>query len=218
MKTAFKMAILFFAIILCLFSLIAFLSVHLDLLKQQIQLNSKGFNNYFEALGEYKELFAGTITLITAYFAIERLHAAEIANRDKVKLDRFSDWKLVTDLRMSEIKESSNVFKREFSKSRYKFYDDLYKLDMIIKNKSQLEQIYNTHFHDLTRFFEENSKGFIDKGIYPSLNSSYFADDFYFVFAGCTDKSYSSMKQDFHEIYISKLDPERIILDFKTIP
>lgn len=158
MKITFKIAVLSFAIILCIFSLIAFISIHLDLFKQNVQLNSIGINNYFLALGEYKGLFTGTITLITVYFAIERLYAAEIANKDKVKLDRFADWKMVTELRMSEIQESCPVFKREFSKSRYNFFDDLYKLNMTIKNKSQLEQLYNSHFGDLTRFFENHSK------------------------------------------------------------
>lgn len=54
-------------------------------------------------------------------------------------------------------------------------------------------------------------------GTYPSLNESYFDDDFYFVFAGCTDQSYPEMKADFKEIYINKLDPKRIILNIKVL-
>lgn len=214
----FNIIIEILSLILCLFSLLAFIFVNIDLLKYPLQFNLEGLNNYFREIGHFKELFAATITLIVAYFAIQRWHAAEIANKDKVKLDRFSDWKAISELRMNEVSASNSLFKREFSRIRYNFFNELYDSKMSINEKIQLEKIYNNHFKGLAKIFEEQSKGYINRGgNYENLNSAFFVDDFYFVFAGCVDKSYENISTDFKEIYLKDLDPQRQVLSVRIV-
>jgi hypothetical protein len=212
MQKFFNYTIIIFAYILCIFSLLAFIFIHLEIFKNKFQLDLNGLNYYFESLAKFKELFAGTITLIVAYYGIQRFQAAEIANKDKIKLDRFSDWKTITEIRMNEFKDVNKKFSREFSRIRYNFYNDLYSKNMSIKNKAELKLIYDKYFKNLTRFFEETTNDFIGMGgIYLNQEYTYFFDDFYFVFIGCLDNSYNEIYKDTKELYLSNLDAERII-------
>lgn len=190
----------------------AFAFIHLNLFKNKFQLDIDGLNYYFKSIAKFKELFAGTITLIIAYYGIQRFQAAEIANKDKIKLDRFSDWKTITEIRMNEFKDVNKKFSREFSRIRYNFYNDLYLKNMSISNKADLVIIYNKYFKNLTRFFEETTEKFVGLGgIYSDKEYTYFFDDFYFVFIGCLDNSYDEIYQDTKELYLSNLDANRTI-------
>ena len=212
MQKTFNIIIIIFSVILCLLSLVAFIFIHIDLAKRDFQFDLQGINNYFESLTQFKELFAGTITLILAYYGLQRLKTAEKANRDKVKFDRFSDWKSITELRMNECREKNKLFVREFSRLRYNLYNDIYENNMSINNKAELDSIYDKHFQGITRAFEESNEDYRNMGgIYRNANSTYFFDDFYFVFIGCVDKFYFEIYQDIRTKYMASLDPERLI-------
>lgn len=212
MQKFFNVVIIIFSITLCLFSLIAFIVVHSDLSERSFQFDLHGINNYFESLTQFKELFAGTITLILAYYGLQRLKTAEKANRDKTKFDRFSDWKSITELRMNEVREKNKLFVREFSRLRYNLFNDIYENDMSIKNKKELDLIYDKHFQNITRAFEESNDDYVGMGgIYGTATSTYFFDDFYFIFIGCLDNFYNGIYQDVHNKYIASLDQNRII-------
>jgi len=212
MQKIFNIIIVIFSIILCLLSLIAFLFIHLDLAKREFQIDLQGINNYFESLTQFKELFAGTITLILAYYGLQRLKMAEKANRDKVKFDRFADWKSISELRMNDLREKNKLFVREFSRLRYNLYNDIYENNMSINNKAELDSIYDKHFQDITRTFEESNENYRNMGgVYRNENSTYFFDDFYFVFIACVDNFYFQIYQDIRNKYMASLDPERLI-------
>lgn len=212
MQKFFNVVIILFSIILCLLSAIAFIFVHLDLANSNFQFNLEGINNYFASLTQFKELFAGTITLILAYYGLERLKTAEKANRDKTKFDRFSDWKSITELRMNELRKKNKLFVREFSRLRYNLFNDIYDNGMSIKNEKELNLIYDKHFQNITRDFEENNDDYVGMGgIYRTATATYFFDDFYSIFIACLDSSYDKIYQDVHKKYISSLDQNRII-------
>jgi hypothetical protein len=218
MQKLFNTIIVVLSLILCVFSLLAFVLVNIELSKHRLQIDLTGLNNYLIEVGKFKELYAATITLIVAYFAIQRLYAAEIANKDKVKLDRFSDWKNISELRMNEITPNNSFFKREFSRVRYNFFNELYDSKMSINNKTELTKIYNNHFKDLTKRFEEQTKSYISRGgYYENLDTAFFLDDFYFVFVGCVDKSYENIANDFKEVYLSNLDPNRLTYSVERV-
>lgn len=192
--------------------MIAFVFVHLELLKRNLQLDLEGINNYFTEITNFKELFGATITLILAYYGLKRLKTAEKSNRDKVKTDRFSDWKSITELRMNEVREKNKIFVREFSRVRYNLFNDIYDKKMSIKSKKELDIIYDKHFNDITRVFEENNDDYVGMGgIYRTADSTYFFDDFYFVFIGCLDSSYDGMYNDIKGRYLLNLDSNRLI-------
>jgi hypothetical protein len=212
MQKIFNLVIIIFSLILSLFSLIAFVIVHLELTKRNFQFDLEGINNYFAELTKFRELFAGTITLILAYYGLKRLKTAEKANLDKVKTDRFSDWKSITELRMNEVREKNKVFVREFSRLRYNLFNDIYDKNMSIKNKKELDIIYDKHFNNIIRTFEESNAYYNGMGgIYRTADSTYFFDDFYFVFIGCLDCGYDGMYNDIKNRYLSSLDAYRLI-------
>jgi len=212
MQKIFNIVIIIFSIILCIFSLIAFVFVHLELAQRNFQFDLEGINNYFAELTQFKELFAGTITLILAYYGLKRLETAEKSNRDKVKTDRFSDWKSITELRMNEVRDKNKIFVREFSRLRYNLFNDIYDKDMSIKNKKELDIVYDKHFNDITRTFEENNDDYVGMGgIYRTAESTYFFDDFYFIFIGCLDNAYDGMYHDIKNRYLSTLDANRLV-------
>ncbi|WP_415374100.1 hypothetical protein [Patiriisocius sp. Uisw_017] len=212
MQKFFNVVIIIFSIILSLFSLIAFVFVHLELSKRNLQLDLEGINNYFAEITNFKELFGATITLILAYYGLKRLKTAEKSNRDKVKTDRFSDWKSITELRMNEVREKNKIFVREFSRLRYNLFNDIYDKKMSIKSKKELDIIYDKHFNDITRAFEESNDDYVGMGgIYRTADSTYFFDDFYFVFIGCLDSAYDGMYNDIKNRYLLTLDANRLI-------
>jgi len=214
MHKTFNFIIILFSYILCFLSLVAFIFIHINLAKYEFQFNLDGINNYFKALTEYKELFAGTITLIVAYYGIQRFDAADDANRDRIKLDRFSDWKNITEMRMADIKENNKNFLREFSRVRFNFYSDLYDNSMAINNKSELLTIFNKYFKKTAPYLEKTTKKFLEmEGIYPNQNFTYFYDDFFYVFIDCLDNSYETIYIDLKELYVKALDPDRVIDD-----
>ena len=212
MQKFFNITIVIFSIILCLLSLGAFLFIHLDLAKRGFQIDLQGINNYFASLTQFKELFAGTITLILAYYGLQRLKTAEKANKNKIKFDRFADWKSITELRMNDLRRKNKIFVREFSRLRYNLYNDIYENNMSINNKAELDSIYDKHFKSITRVFEENDENYKNRnGIYPNDNYTYFFDDFYFVLIGCLDTFYFDIYNDIREKYITSLNQNRTI-------
>ena len=208
----FNIVIILFSIVLSLFSIVAFIIVHVDISKHNFQFDLAGINNYFTELTNFKELFAGTITLILAYYGLKRLEAAERSNLEKVKTDRFSDWKSINELRMNELREKNKIFVREFSRLRYNLFNDIYAMNMSLDNIKDFYIIYDKYFNILTRVFEETNDDYKRMGgIYRTADSTYFFDDFYFIFIGCFDNTYEGINKDVKNRYLSSLGENRII-------
>lgn len=125
-------------------------------------------------------------------------------------MDRYSDWKTVLDIRFIEIEKKDPIMKREFVRLRYRFFDQLYKLNFNISTKEQLIKIFDTTFKDLVSTFEElNSVNVGMGGVHPTVIHSYSSQSFIFLFAGCADSVYSEMVADLSSLYIANLPSGR---------
>lgn len=200
-------------VILILMSLIAIVTIHWTLFdKYSFSFSPEGIDNYLVSFGQYKGLFTATVATIAAYFGLHRLKAATDANSDKVRQDRFSEWKTVLDIRFIEIEKYDPYMKREFIRVRYNLFRQLYDLKFSIENNAQLTQIFLSTFQELARFFEEQNNKYIGMGgAYPNNTHSYSFDNFRFLFLGSVDIIYPSIVSDLQTLYLAALDPNRMI-------
>lgn len=200
-------------VILILMSIIALIAIHWTLYyKYSFSFSPYGINNYFTAFGQYKALFTATVTTIVAYFGLHRLKVATDANSDKLKQDRFSEWRTVLDIRFIEIEKIDPFMRREFIRLRYNLYQELYDLNFAITNNTQLTKIFQSIFENYVRFFEEQNNKHIDMGgIYNNNAQCYSFDSFRFLFLGSLDTDYPEIVKNLETLYLGKLDPNRII-------
>ncbi|MGK6344355.1 hypothetical protein ACMGDK_19260 [Chryseobacterium sp. DT-3] len=208
----FSFIIILVAICMFILSSMAFIATQRNLLDNDFEFSPEGISFYISQFAHYNGLFAATISLIVAYYGIERLKAAERANIDKIKLDRYSDWKIITDTRIDIVKDENPLFRREFINIRYKLFEDLYPA-FSIENKKQLQILFNKYFAALIPAFESNNKNQQRLGgIYSSLDHSYFGQNFLFVFLGSiTGEKYDKAGDDLLEMYNDNLQEDRIV-------
>lgn len=208
----FRLIIILVAICMFVLSCMAFFSTQKLLFKSQFEFSPDGISFYINQFSQYNGLFAATITLIVAYYGIERLRAAERANIDKVRLDRYSDWKTITDARLDVVKDDNPLFRREFITIRYQLFEDLYPA-FSIESRKELQNLFNKYFANLIPAFESNNKKQQGLGgIYPSADYSYFGQNFLFVFLGSlTGEKYDNAVEDLLKMYCEKLQNDRII-------
>jgi hypothetical protein len=209
----FNLLLLTIVVILICMSLISLVAIHWTLCdKYSFSFSPKGINTYLTSFEQYKALFLATVTTIAAYFGLHRLKAATDANNDKLRQDRFSEWKTVLDIRFIEIEKYDPYMKREFVRVRYNLFSQLYNLNFSVTNNEQLTQIFNSTFQDIVRFFEEqNNKHLGMGGVYPDNTYSYSFDSFRFLFLGSIDTFYPEIISDLQTLYLARLDPNRII-------
>lgn len=198
--------------VLGFFSVIALIAVHSTLMTQySFTLKPDGLIFYLSQVGHYKELFAGTITVIAAFFGLHRLNAAIETNILKIKSDRFAEWKLVLEARLPEAEVENPYMRREFIRVRYNFYESLNELTFRIENREQLTTIFQRHFQDLARFFEDMNEKHMHIAAYPNNNYAFSFDSFRFVFVGCADYIYNGAVADLLTLYVAQIDPARMI-------
>jgi hypothetical protein len=200
--------------ILIIMSLLALLFIHWTLsLKYAFSFSPNGINTYLTALSDYKALFTGTIATMAAYFGLHRLKVATDANLQKVKQDRFSEWKSVLDIRFIEIEKQDPFMKREFIRIRHNLYEQLYDRNFNVVDNAQLTQIVQVIFPPtLINFFEiQNNKHIGMGGVYPNNTYAYSFDSFQFLFLGCLDNVYAESRADLLTYYLTQLPPDRLI-------
>lgn len=209
----FNWLILTTIVILITMSLLALFTIHWTLFdKYSFSFSPDGINIYLNEFGQYKALFTATVATIAAYFGLHRLKVATDANSDKLKQDRFSEWKTVLDIRYIEIEKADPFMRREFTRVRYNLFRQLYDLNFSINNNTQLTQIFQTTFLDLARFFEEQNNRYIGMGgVYPNKTYSYSFNSFSFLVIGSVDNVYPEIVRDLQTLYLGALDPNRMI-------
>lgn len=211
-QTIFNALFLVIIGILIVLSAIALIAIHWELSSHSFTFTPKGVNNYLAAIGEYKNLLGATVAAIAAYFGLLRLKAATDQNADKLRQDRFSEWKTVLDIRFIEIERNDPYMKREFTRVRYNLFQQLYPLGFKISRREEITNIFQTIFADLVYFFEtQNYKHIGMGGIYPDANYSYSFDSFQFLILGCVDDVYGGILADLKNLFISKLPADRTI-------
>lgn len=200
-------------VILVVMAVLALISVHMTLWDEgEFSFSPEGINSYLDALGEYKALFAATVATIAAYYGLWRYRAAVDQNRDKLKMDRFSDWKTVLDVRSSEIEKYDPLMKREFVGLRYRYFEHLYNTNFRISTKEELTKIFNELFKDRVAFFENhNERNMGMGGAHPNSDHSYSYKNFEFLFLGCAETLYAGIETDLKALYVDNLPIDRTI-------
>lgn len=213
MIKAFSKLLVAISVILIIMSVIALTSVHLVLFEKSFSFTPEGLNLYIESLGEYGSLFAGTISVVVAYLGLLRLDAATEANRDKRKQDYFAEWKTILEIRSIEVKDRDPRMVREFTRLRHSLYEKLYTKHFAIKNKEELQSVFDSFFENgIINFFESMNEDSINQGnIYPSSSYSYSFDSFRFLFLGCLNEYYDDIENDLKSLYMEKMDSNRTI-------
>ncbi|MEZ4959048.1 MAG: hypothetical protein R2830_04460 [Saprospiraceae bacterium] len=204
---------LIIVLILILMSATALATIHWTLFDNySFSFSPDGINTYLTAFGNYKALFTATVATIAAYFGLLRLKAATDANNDKLKQDRFSEWKTVLDIRFIEIERADPFMRREFTRVRFNLFKQLYNLNFSLSNKEQLMQVFQANFQDLVNFFEtQNTRHIGMGGIYPNDTYSYSFDSFRFLLLGCVDVIYPEIVEDLQTLYLTTLPSDRLI-------
>jgi hypothetical protein len=211
----FNVLLLTIITILIFMSLLALATIHWTLIDTySFSFNPKGINLYLTAFGQYKALFTVTIATIAAYFGLHRLKVATEANLQKIKQDRFIEWKSTLDIRFIYSIKLDKAMNTEFIRIRYKFFESLYDNNFIIKDKNQLIEVFQKTFTPaIINFFESQNDKNIEMGaVYPNSNHSYSFDAFQYLFLGCLDdNSYINIFQDLKLLYLKCLPEDRVI-------
>jgi hypothetical protein len=211
----FNWLLLLVIIMLIFMSTIALISIHLVLyLKYYFSFTPEGIDNYLSLFGQYKGVFTATITTIAAYLGLYRLKAATDANSDKLKQDRFTEWKTGLEIRLFKIEKSDQVMRDVFIKERYNLFVQLYDLNFVINNKTQLTMVFRSIFQNLVTPFELNNVKYNDMGgVYPNRIYSYSFQSFLYLFRGSINENtnYIQINEDLNNLYLDALNPNREI-------
>lgn len=215
MTKLFNILLLIAITILLIMSCLALIDIHwnfFDKSKYEFSFTPQEINTYLQGFGVYKTLFTGTVATIAAYFGLLRLKVANEANKDKLKQDRFSEFKTLIDVRVIEVESRDPYMKREFIRIRYNFFNDLFERKFSILDSVSLREVFERHFKNVVRFFEEQNNRYIKMGgIYPNSTYSYSYDSFRFMFQGCFEEMYLGIETDLLKLYLAEMDSARMI-------
>lgn len=151
------------------------------------------------------------MTIITAYFGLERLNEATNANLLKIKQDRFQEWKSSIEYRLIYADTDNPQIRKVFASKRLKFFNDLYKVDFTIKSKDQLTLIFS-NFKDVVPIIESQNDEYIKMGsIYPDDKYAYSYEAFRYLFLGCLHGQYKEIEKDLATLFLIELPESRII-------
>ena len=196
-------------------SCLALIDIHwyfFDKSKYEFSFTPQGINTYLRGFGAYKTLFTSTVATIAAYLGLLRLKVANEANKDKLKQDRFSEFKTLIDVRVIEVESRDPYMKREFIRIRYNLFNDLFQRKFTILDSNNLKEVFDGHFKDVIRFLEEQNNRHIKMGgIYPNSTYSYSYDSFRFIFQGCLEEMYTGIENDLLNLYLAEMDTNRMI-------
>lgn len=198
--------------ILIVMSLLSMVIIHWTFFRQSsFSFTPGGINNYLTRFGEYKALFTATVATFATYFGLHRLKAATDANIQKIKQDRFTEWKSVLDTRLVVIEDKDPFMKNEFIRIRYDLFEKLYDLDFNLENRSKMEEIFHVLFNPLVNLFEQQNYKCIGMGgIYPNRTYAYSYDSFLYLFLTCVNKLYEDFESDLNSLYLSCISANRI--------
>jgi hypothetical protein len=200
--------LLLIVVSLLVFSSIGFGLIHLKLWDHGVDISPKGVEIYIHELGSYKGLFLATVTVTAAYLGLKRLKAATDANEDKLRNDRFNEWKIVLESRIQEQLIWDPYMKRCFVHIRYRLFQTLYRLDFNIESIDDLRIMFS-HFetpnNNIPAFLEEQSNRSKDMGgYYPNENYLYSFDSFRYIIYGCINEAYDNFESDLRALYLDR--------------
>lgn len=198
--------------ILLFTSSLAIIAIHWELVYRSFLFSPKGISNYLDQYGSYKALFTGTVATTAAFLGLKRLQVAAEANTDKLRQDRFIEWKAVLETRLLVIEDTDPLMKRPFIKERWNLFCLLYKHDFNVNTKEQLLNAFDI-FGPSIQFFETFNKNYMNNGeAYRSKDHAYGLDSFHYLMIGTFNQLYDKYYDDLKEAYLSKLPAQRLII------
>ncbi|MDB5128346.1 hypothetical protein [Mucilaginibacter sp.] len=178
-------------------------------------LTADGLLNYLKAYGEFKDLFVVTIAATAAYVGLQSLQETVFANRERLKQERFNEWKGKMDIRLLEAEKHNPRLRLLFMEHRVKYFNWLDDHNFSISNKQELALSFAIFSH-LVRTLEDQNERTIKMGqIYPDADYSYSFDGLRFMFIGGPDHMYPELEIDLKKFYIELLPADRLI-DLET--
>lgn len=198
--------------ILCVMSMLALISIHGKVFELSSEFSPKGIDQYLSAYLPYKYLFTLTIATCSAYFGLLRVKATLDSNVEKIKQDRFNEWKTIVQIRCNEIALLDPKMTREIIRVRRSIFNFLYEKDFKIQNIQELTQVFNENIAQNVGFFE-NTNARYNKlgGIYRIERHAYSFDSFRFIFYVMLEDWYDGMSDDLENLYIANLQVGRMI-------
>ena len=195
---------------LLIFSILAVISIHINLNKYQFYFSPKGLNIYLESYKEFSTLFITTITVIIAKFTLMQWHASVETTKDKIKEDRFKEWCFVLERRLNEKEKEGNdkVIVENFYTLRGELFKTLYEMNMSVKNILELYDVLKIFQLHIKNFEHSNSK---NSGVYFSPTYSYSFGTFSYILLNCFDFRYSNIDNDLSTWYLEQMNKNRKI-------
>ena len=198
--------------ILCVMSLLALISIHGKVFELSLEFSPKGIDTYLSSFLPYKYLFTLTIATCSAYFGFLRVKATLDSNVEKIKQDRFSEWKTIVQIRCNEIALLDPKMTREIIRARRSIFNFLYDKNFNIQNIAELTEVFNQNISESVGFFETtNARHNKLGGIYRNNRHSYSFDSFRFIFYGMLENWYDEMIDDLENLYVANLPNGRMI-------
>jgi hypothetical protein len=174
-----------------------------------------GIRYYLAFFSDYKDLFVVAIAATAAYIGLQSLQQTVQANKERLKQDRFSEWKSRVDSRILEVEKNDPYLRRVFLEKRTKYFDALFDRGFYISNKEELAICFVV-FADVVPFLEDQNNRTIKLGqVYASNDQAYSYDAFRFVFIGAADGAYPTIETDLKDFYLGLL-PNRLVVDQET--
>lgn len=209
----FKWLFLGLVIILGIFSILAIVSIHWHLFsKYHFEFSPIGINTYISSFEKYKALFAATGACFSIYFVVMGLLTNITSNMEKIKNDRFTEWKNILDIRLIETDINDPYLKKIFISNRHSLFLKLDELNYSVNNKSELIDIFNSYFRDSIAMLEKMNKNHMKYGgVYRDKNHSYSFNSFEFIFLGTLKNKYPGIQEDLNELFLNSIDINRTI-------
>jgi hypothetical protein len=215
MKILNKILFAFVTISLAVMAFIILLLNYQLLMQYSFTPTVTGVRFYFSFFSDYKDLFVVAIAATAAYIGLQSLQQTVQANKERLKQDRFSEWKSRVDSRIMEVEKNDPYLRRVFLERRMKYFNALFDRDFFISNKDELALCLAV-FSDLVPFLEDQNNRTVKLGqVYVSDDQAYSYDAFRFVFIGGADGAYPEIETDLKAYYLGLL-PNRPVVDQET--
>lgn len=200
-----------FVIITIAASAVVIALIHIELFKYHFSFTTTGIENYLDRYGDYKGLFTLTIASVAALSGLKSLGESIKANKERIKQDRFNEWKNGLEIRLNEISNNDPYIFKIFTQRRYRLFSVLYEHDFEIKDAGHLLMIFSI-FKDVIPVFEEHNP-WRNKlnGIYRDREHTYAFEAFCSVLYGGIDQCYADTKNDLKQLYLDNLPANRHI-------
>lgn len=180
-----------------------------DKTKYAFSFTPNGIEAYLNKYGKYGGLFTLAIASAAAFSGLRSLGESIRANQDRLKQDRFTEWKNAVSIRIKEIEDETLII-RLFAERRYHLFSVLYGYKFELLDKNQLVTLFDI-MRDMVPSFEKNSGYYKFDGVYQNNEYSYYYSTFEFVFLGGLDKKYPGVENDLKALYLGCLPANRII-------